>query len=224
MELTLDRDGAQLFPKLISRDLLADLVSILSVRPGRAGVRISGNPQLFNWIVQDSPLGKLSGSLLGTEAQPVRAILFNKSPEANWALGWHQDRTIAVSEGLEVEGYANWTLKAGATYVEPPFALLQRMITARVHLDEVGAENGPLSIVTGSHRLGRLIESEIDRVVEGGAKVTCLASVGDVWLYATPILHASEASRRPTSRRVLQIDFCAEQLPGGLRWAGIGVA
>jgi ectoine hydroxylase-related dioxygenase (phytanoyl-CoA dioxygenase family) len=148
--------------------------------------------------------------------------LFDKSDEANWALGWHQDRTIAVRERREVEGFANWTLKAGTTHVEPPFALLQRMVTARVHLDDVGADNGPLLIVPGSHRLGRLIESEIGRVVDERYVFACLASVGDVWLYATPILHASEASRKPSGRRVLQVDFSADQLPGGLCWAGIG--
>ncbi|HUE79173.1 MAG TPA: phytanoyl-CoA dioxygenase family protein [Sphingomicrobium sp.] len=157
---------------------------------------------------------------MGVAAQPVRAILFDKSDDSNWALGWHQDRTIAVRERIEVEGYNNWTLKAGTPHVEPPIAFLQRMITARVHLDDVGADNGPLLIKLGSHRLGRLAEDKI-AVLVGTGTFTCLASAGDVWLYATPILHSSEASRRPAGRRVLQVDFSTEQLPGGLQWAGI---
>lgn len=40
-------------------------------------------------------------------------------------------------------------------------------------------------------------------------------------IYATPILHASEAATAPTSRRVLQVDFAAEALPHGLEWLGI---
>ena len=222
MPLTLDRDGAQLFPNLLNGDLLADLENILSFRPRSPGVRITSNPELSDWVSRKSPLGKLAQTCLGAEAQPVRAILFDKSPEANWALGWHQDRTIAVRERIEVEGYRNWTLKAGTTHVEPPSAVLNRMITARVHLDDVDDDNGPLLIVPGSHRLGRLDEAEIGPVVEAGSTVACLASAGDVWVYATPILHASEASHRPTRRRVLQIDFSAEQLAGGLRWAGTG--
>lgn len=198
------------------------LQAILCVRPKGAGVRICDDPGLYHWIADDSPLGELASSLIGTPAQPVRAILLDKSDEANWALGWHQDRTIAVRERREVEGYGNWTLKAGTTHAEPPFAVLRRMVTARVHLDDVGADNGPLLIVRGSHRAGRLPESEIARAAEERDAFACLASAGDVWFYATPILHSSERSRNPTGRRVLQIDFSADQLPGGLQWAGNG--
>jgi hypothetical protein len=222
MPLTLDRDGAQLFPNLLSSDLLAGLETILSSRPPKPGVRIRGDPELSDWVSRKSPLGQLASTCLGAEAQPVRAILFDKNSDTNWALGWHQDRTVAVSERIEVEGYGNWTSKAGTAHVEPPFAVLERMITVRVHLDDVDSDNGPLLIVPGSHRLGRLIEAEIGSVVETGSSVACLARAGNVWVYARPILHASEASRRATKRRVLQIDFSAEHLPGGLRWAGIG--
>ena len=223
MGLTLDRDGAQLFPNLVNGELLRELDVILSVRPRGAGVRISNDPKLYDWIFHLSSLGDLARSLRGAQAQSVRAILFDKSDEANWVLGWHQDRTIAVRERIEVEGYGNWTLKAGTTHVEPPFAILDRMITMRVHLDDVNAENAPLLIVPGSHRLGRVAEGEIDGVVEAADTLACLASAGDVWIYATAILHASEASRQPTHRRVLQIDFSAEQLPDGLQWMGIGL-
>ena len=222
MSLMLDRDGAQLFPNLLNDNLLADLERILSSRPRQPGVRIRGHQELSDWISHKSPVGKLVSTCLQAEAQPVRAILFDKNPETNWALGWHQDRTIAVRERIGVEAYRNWTLKAGTAHVEPPFQVLERMITVRVHLDDVDSDNGPLLIVPGSHRLGRLVEAEIGPVVEAGGSVACLARAGDVWVYSTPILHSSEASRRATKRRVLQVDFSSENLPGGLRWAGIG--
>jgi hypothetical protein len=34
-------------------------------------------------------------------------------------------------------------------------------------------------------------------------------------------LHASEAAVVPSGRRVLQVDYAAEELPGGLRWLGL---
>lgn len=49
----------------------------------------------------------------------------------------------------------------------------------------------------------------------------CLAEQGDIWLYATPILHASDAAKVPQRRRVLQVDFAAYELPNGLRWLGV---
>jgi hypothetical protein len=73
----------------------------------------------------------------------------------------------------------------------------------------------------GSHRFGRIAESEIDAVVERCGTIACLAARGDVWLYATLILHASEAAIRPARRRVLQIDFAADDLPGDLEWLSL---
>jgi len=54
-----------------------------------------------------------------------------------------------------------------------------------------------------------------------GAAAAQPAEAGDIWLYATPILHASEAAAEPDRRRVLQVDFSAEELPGGLHWLGV---
>ena len=37
-------------------------------------------------------------SVLGIAAEPVRAILFDKTAGANWKVAWHQDLSIAVKE------------------------------------------------------------------------------------------------------------------------------
>ena len=106
-------------------------------------------------------------------------------------------------------------------HVAPPADLLSRMVTLRVHLDDVSAENAPLVIAPGSHLYGRVPESEIDALVEKCGAVTCLACAGDVWLYSTLILHASAAASLPARRRVLQVDYAAESLPGELEWLGV---
>ncbi len=106
-------------------------------------------------------------------------------------------------------------------HVAPPFDILARMVTLRAHLDDVGAANGPLLIAPGSHAAGRIPVGEIDQVVRRCGTSVCLAEAGDVWLYATPILDASDAAKAPSRRRVLQIDFAACELPGGLEWLGI---
>lgn len=139
----------------------------------------------------------------------------------NWSLPWHQDRTIAVVERREVEGFGPWTVKAGIVHVEPPADLQARMLTLRVHLDPVSPDNAPLLIAPGSHRLGRLSQERIPAIVEPCRIVTCCADAGDVWAYATPILHASAMARQPNHRRVLQVDYATADLPGGLRWLGV---
>lgn len=159
---------------------------------------------------------------LGSQTRPVRALLLDKRPGANWALGWHQDRTIEVRERVDTEGFGPWTAKAGRPHVAPPFAVLEAMLTARIHLDPVDADNGPLLVAPGSHRLGVVTESEIGDVVTRCGTVACLAQAGEVWLYATPILHASAASVAHRRRRVLQVDFAACRLPGRLEWASLG--
>lgn len=166
-------------------------------------------------------LTRIAGHYIGPEARPVRAILFDKSPGTNWSLGWHQDRTIVVRERREVPGFGPWGRKAGLIHVEPPFAIIERMTTLRVHIDDVPANNAPLLIAPGSHRLGRIAEPEIPAAVERLGILACLAQRGDVWAYATPILHASAASVGHAQRRVLQVDFAAQMLPGNLEWLGV---
>lgn len=58
----------------------------------------------------------------------MRAVLFDKTAITNWALAWHQDRTICVRERVAVEGFGPWTIKRGMHHVAPPFNLLAAMI------------------------------------------------------------------------------------------------
>lgn len=112
-------------------------------------------------------------------------------------------------------------VKSGLIQVEPPFEIFERMVTLRVHLDAVDASNAPLRIVPESHRLGRLPERQIEQVVATFGERLCVAERGDVWLYATPIVHASLAADPPRRRRVLQVDYLADAAPGPLAWRGV---
>lgn len=199
-------DGAEL------RSGVADveaLESVLGELSPEAGLRLHGVPGL-EALLRDDSIGR-----------PVRAIFFDKTRESNWSLDWHQDRVIAVKHRVETPGFGPWTVKAGLHHVAPPIGLLARMVTLRIHLDEVTHENAPLIIAPGSHRLGRIHEAEIRDVVAKCGTFTCLARRGDVWKYATPILHASAASTSLRRRRVLQVDYSADALPNGLQWLGL---
>ncbi|WP_231635938.1 phytanoyl-CoA dioxygenase family protein [Novosphingobium sp. ST904] len=159
--------------------------------------------------------------LAGLPVRPVRAVLFDKNDRADWSLGWHQDRTIAVRAEADLPGFGPWTVKQGICHVEPPFALIEGMLTVRIHLDPVDAGNAPLLIVPGSHRLGRIAVADVDAIVARAPVFSCLADTGDVWIYRTPILHASHAARPGRRRRVLQVDYAAGDLPAPLEWLGI---
>ena len=185
---------------------------------GVPGLRIDEIVSIAELLSPTGKIGAVAASVLGPQARPVRAILFDKNENKNWALGWHQDRTIAVQARVELPGFGPWTIKAGIPHVEPPFELIERMITLRTHLDSVEMSNAPLLISPGTHALGKIREAAIDGVVAAHGVQACLAEAGDIWVYRTPILHASERSTSQARRRVLQIDFSAEQLPAPLVW------
>ena len=95
------------------------------------------------------------------------------------------------------------------------------MVTVRIHIDPVSPYNAPLLIAPGSHRLGWVRKADMSAVVGRCGVRACLAEAGDVWVYSTPILHASERAAEPTRRRVLQVDYAPDMLPPPLRWLGI---
>lgn len=187
----------------------------------KAGVRVFTAGALGRHLADDGCIGRLAGEALGPDAQPVRALLFDKSAITNWQLGWHQDRTIHVRGRYDVVGYNVWTVKHGHTHVEPPVELLRSMLTLRVHLDDVPLDNGPLLIAPGTHRLGLVPDRTVDQVANDAGPVACTAQAGDVWLYSTLILHASKRAESPRRRRVLQVDYAACDLPAPLEWAGL---
>jgi hypothetical protein len=219
--LTLHEHGAELRSGAVA-SCLDDLRSVLAdLLQDAPGTRIGGVEGLCRFLASEGPIGSAAASVLGDEVRAVRSVLFNKTEHTNWSLTWHQDRTICVRHRAEVSGYGPWTVKAGMQHVAPPFDLLTRMVTLRVHLDDVPLTNAPLLIAPRSHKLGRVPVDGIEAAVVQCGSYACLAEAGDIWLYSTPILHASEAATIPARRRVLQIDFAAEELPHGLEWLGV---
>jgi phytanoyl-CoA dioxygenase PhyH len=218
----LANDGAEHFHSVLAAHELNWLAQICEHAGQKApGCRISGDDKLRELLNPRGTFSRLAVATLGIAARPVRCVLFDKSTDRNWALGWHQDRTIAVREKFDVLGFGPWTRKSGIVHVEPPFHYIAGMITLRAFLDPCEPDNGPLLVAPGSHALGKVAEGDIPGVVGECGQVACLASPGDVWICATSILHASEASRRAMRRRLLMVDYSAAELPEPLQWAGI---
>jgi hypothetical protein len=220
--LNFERDGAAYFPDLLSSDTLAALRDLADQSVGtRPGARLRGADVLDHALATTGPIGALAVRLTSPAARPVRAVMFDKTPNANWAVAWHQDRVLPVAERIEVEGFGPWSTKNGLLHVAPPFEILARMVTLRVHLDPVDDGNAPLRAALGSHRLGRVAADNVATRAAEHPEITCLAQPGDVWAYATPILHTSDRAEPPRRRRVLQVDYADFDLPGGLEWIGL---
>lgn len=154
--------------------------------------------------------------LLGPAFGLVRVLFFDKPPGESWALPWHKDLTVAVrNNALPSSRFSKPTRKAGVPHVEAPVEVLEAMVTARLHLDEVTEENGPLKVIPGSHRTGKTLHlGEV-------APVPVLAGKGDVLLMRPLLAHSSGRShpQTPRHRRVLHFEFAARpDLPDGYRW------
>jgi ectoine hydroxylase-related dioxygenase (phytanoyl-CoA dioxygenase family) len=159
----------------------------------------------------------LAESVLGPSCFAVRAIFFNKTPEANWKVAWHQDLTIAVREKCETAGFSSWSVKHGVPHVQPPASILERVLAIRLHLDDNEDDNGPLRCIPGSHRFGRLTNDEI-RDLDKSHSVTCHARTGSVLLMRPLVAHASSSCTSVRPRRVVHIEFANVELPNGLEW------
>ncbi len=155
--------------------------------------------------------------ILQADAFAVRGIVFDKPFRANWFVPWHQDLTIAIKERRAIVGFENWTVKAGIPHARPPAAILSRMITLRIHLDNTITSNGALQIIPGSHRNGIVSPSEIPDYVRRGSRV-CEVGAGGAMLMRPLLLHSSRASDTSVHRRVLHIEFSCDELPEPLEW------
>ncbi len=169
--------------------------------------------------ISESPeIRTLVEPVLGSNAFVARSLLFDKTPEANWQVAWHQDLTIAVHAKIEVPGFCAWSVKDGVVHVQPPVALLERMLTVRLHLDDCDSLNGPLQVIPGSHKVGRLDAKQISEWRARQATATCIVPRGGALLMRPLLLHASSRATQPGHRRVVHLEFAGEPLPGGLKW------
>ncbi|MEM9014480.1 MAG: phytanoyl-CoA dioxygenase family protein [Pseudomonadota bacterium] len=164
-------------------------------------------------------INKTIRHLTGKDASPTRIIFFDKTTSANWSLGWHQDRVIAVRERKAIAGYNKWTVKGGTIHVEPPFEVMENSITVRISVDPADHNNGALEILPGSHRLGKLSDSRSAALGEISEAKTLETNPGDIVFLSTPILHRSGPSRTSRRRRTIQIDYSWAPLPKPLEWA-----
>jgi ectoine hydroxylase-related dioxygenase (phytanoyl-CoA dioxygenase family) len=223
------RDGFAILPQVIPDseiDALGAAIDGLTETPGtmrREGTLYGMRDALrgvteVRQLARSETLLNLVSPVIGPEAFAVRALLFDKTPEANWGVPWHQDLTIAVEKRVDMAGFGPWTLKAGIDHVRPPVEVLERMVTLRVHLDDCGVDQGPLRVVPGSHAEGRLEVAATQRWVERGNLVTCLVPRGGVVMMRPLILHASSPADSPRRRRVVHLEYAASPLPGGLNW------
>lgn len=220
---TLERDGFVILPSVFNADEVAAIAAALEEAFARAeasvlrtALAIYGARNVLQlWpqaaeVCRKPRLIEFVREVLGPEAGVVRVLYFDKPPEQSWTLPPHRDRTIAVREHRPSSRYLHPTTKAGVAHVEAPSDVLKRMMTLRLHLDPMTLDNGPLTLVPGSH-LGDGTE----------VSQTPLGPAGDVLAMRPLVLHGSRHAAERTSlrRRVLHLELAAmPDLDDGFAW------
>ncbi len=204
----LDRDGFAVIPELLSADDVAFWADRFS-EPVRAGRRnLLDDPEVRR-LSDDPRIHRFVG-----DARVVRGILFDKTPEANWAVPPHQDLNIALAERYEVDGFGPWSSKSDVVHAIPPIEILLGMITIRIGIDPCGSDNGPLRVVPGTHR-GKIPEADLP----SGPFVDCTHDAGGAVLMRPLIVHASLRAAKANRRRVIHLEYASIDLPPPLGWA-----
>jgi len=208
--------GVCLVNGVLDRDRIKELKNTF---PSDAhGVRNLLNHEIIRKLACSESVRGLAEAMLGERCFAVRGIFFDKPAEANWKVPFHQDVTIEVQSRKEALGFENWTTKEGVQHVQPPPEILQRMVSVRVHLDDSRSDNGPLRIFRGSHKNGRLTDGQIEKIVRAETPIECRVPVGGALMMMPLVVHGSSSALNPSHRRVIHIDYAAEDLPYGLKW------
>jgi len=209
-----------------STEPVIDAAAIASLREyaasvalvGRGGARNLLDDQRIRDLAASPTLRTFACAVLGDRCFAVRALLFDKTPEANWKVVWHQDLTISTQQRAEIAGYSPWTVKAGVPHVQPPVAVLQAMLALRLHLDPCGSDNGPVRVIDGTDRLGRIEAEAVATLRAERGETECVVDEGALLAFRPLLLHASAPATRPGHRRVIHIEYAATDLAEPLVW------
>jgi ectoine hydroxylase-related dioxygenase (phytanoyl-CoA dioxygenase family) len=208
--IQIERDGYAIIPNIFtpeeSQNLAASLANSNLPR-SRAGMRhLLGNPCVAQ-AANDPRLLGIAQSVLGDNAFPFKATLFDKSPDSNWLIIWHQDTALPLREKHETAGWGPWSMKEGVTYAHAPAGVLEKVIALRLHLDDSTDQNGPLRVVPCTHLKGVLSDAEVEAITSTTAPTNCVVPKGGIIVMRPLIIHASSKSQSDVPRRVLHIEY-----------------
>jgi len=214
-----EQGGYAIIPDILSESETGSLAEELSgadIPRSRAGIRHVMRTQAVSRVANREDILEAVKTILGKDAVPFRATLFDKSPESNWLVMWHQDTALPLLEKKESDGWGPWSVKDGVIYAHAPAEALEKVLAVRMHLDDSNLSNGPLRVLPGTHNAGVLTDDQIHKLAENVNSIDCPTPRGGLILMKPLIVHASSKSSSNAPRRVIHIEYAAskEILPG----------
>jgi ectoine hydroxylase-related dioxygenase (phytanoyl-CoA dioxygenase family) len=204
----LEENGYAIAPSVLSPSEAASIELSLSTAPASgAGTRNLLDLEWCRALVERLRAARGLGELLPRSSVAVQCTLFDKTPDRNWLVALHQDLSIPVSARVAHPELRAWSVKEGQKFVQPPDELLSQLVAVRVHVDECGPGNGPLRVMRGSHREGRMAGTAARLLRDRVGEVACTVGRGDALIFKPLLLHASSKASSPHRRRVLHFLF-----------------
>jgi len=173
----------------------------------RAGARHLMSVPAVRVLASDARLVGIARQWVGETAVPFRATLFDKSPDGNWLIVWHQDTALPLESRVEAPGWGSWSIKGDVTYAHAPAEALERVVALRLSLDDSRPDNGPLRVLPDTHIMGVLSDEAIASVTGRVDPVDCCVDAGGVVVMRPLTIHASSKATSASPRRVLHIEY-----------------
>ena len=188
-------------------DPLIAKISEPGIQRSRAGVRHAMRLACVSALARDERLLGMARKVLGNDALPFKATIFDKSSTANWLVVWHQDTALPLKHRRDIPEWGPWSVKDGVTYAHAPASALRKIFALRAHLDDSNPENGPLRVLPGTHMSGVLTDDAIHDLSLRIQSVNCPVPKGGVLAMRPLVVHASSKSQIESPRRVLHIEY-----------------
>lgn len=214
--------GYTLIPNILSAediDHLREQITSVDWGKNSGGIRNAEKKlPIISALSKSNTVTALAQQYLQQEPKLVRAIIFDKTPESNWLVTWHQDKTVALNQRFNSDDWGPWSLKDNVLHVQPPQFVLERMVTVRIHLDDANEANGCLKVIPNTHDKGILTQSEITEFVSHSEVIHCIANAGDALVMRPLLLHASSKMVSSKRRRVIHFEYSDYPLPADIYW------
>jgi ectoine hydroxylase-related dioxygenase (phytanoyl-CoA dioxygenase family) len=215
--------GFSIVPEVLADREVVEILARLDearIARSRAGARHLMASPVVHGLAHDPRLRSLAEQVLGGDAIPFRATLFDKSAASNWLVVWHQDTALPLQARVDRPGWGPWSNKAGLLYAHAPAEALAQVAALRLHLDDSLEDNGPLRVLPGTHELGVLYDAAVQQLARTETQVPCVVRRGGVVMMRPLIVHASSRSQSGRPRRVLHVEYARSlSLGDGLRLA-----
>jgi hypothetical protein len=211
--------GFVVVPRVVPEELLREAEERLeTLNVSRAGTRNLLEHEWCHSLALSIRNHTALSDCIAPTSVAIQCTYFDKSPLRNWRVAFHQDLAVPILHRSHHPELGAWSEKEGQLFVHAPASLLAQLLAVRVHIDAATTFNGPLRVIPGSHRLGRLSAAEIQQTRATSHEVACTAQPGDVLLMRPLTLHASSKGTVPDRRRVLHFLFAPPNPGYDIRW------